>query len=239
MPKSLSALSLSLAAFSLAGCAAAEAPPQSPANPPATAYLALGTEPSWTLEITPGRLNYAGDYGETKIIVPNPGAKPSFNGQRYVTPRLTVDVTHAACSDGMSDRRYADTVQVVADGKAVQGCGGKILPPDTLAGTSWTFVSIGDTPVAPDSPTSLQFEGTRISGSAGCNRFTGDFKSDGATLTTSPMASTRMACPGPGMAQEDAFFALMDGPVSLTFADDGTLTLTGKDGKTAMLKRAI
>ena len=227
-----------LTAIALAGCTATEAP-KTPADPAAAPYLALGTEPGWTLEITPDRLNYAGNYGETKIIVANPGAKPTTDGKTYITERLAVTVKPGACSDGMSDRRYADTVQVVADGKTVQGCGGKILPPDTLAGTSWTFVSIGGTPVAADHPTSLQFDGTRISGSAGCNRFTGDFKSDGATLTTGPMASTRMACPGAGMAQEDAFFKLMGAPVSLTFAADGTLILTGEGGKTAVLKRAI
>ena len=201
--------------------------------------MALGTEPGWTLEITDARLNYSGDYGETKIIVPNPGARASTTGRNYTTNRLAVAITPMPCSDGMSDRRYADTVRVTADGKSLRGCGGGILPPDTLAGTSWTFVSIGGVPVASDRPTSLQFDGTRISGSAGCNRFTGDFKSDGATLTTGPMASTRMACPGAGMAQENAFFALMGAPVGLEFASDGTLILTGTGGKTAVLKRVI
>ncbi len=227
-----------LAIASLAACTPA-AEPQSPGEQPATAYMALGTEPGWTLEITDARLNYAGDYGETKIAVPNPGAKPSMNGRAYVTDRLSVTIKHAACSDGMSDRRYADTVRVTADGKAVQGCGGRILPPDTLAGTSWTFVSIGGVPVAGDRPTALQFDGARLSGSAGCNRFSGSFKSDGNTLTAGPLMATEMACPGAGMTQEAAFFALMGGPVSLTFAADGTLVLTGEGGKTAVLKRTI
>lgn len=236
MQKTLPALALFAA---LTGCTTVGAPPQGPGGAPAAAYMALGTEPGWTLEITDARLNYSGDYGETKIIVPNPGARASTTGRNYTTNRLAVAITPMPCSDGMSDRRYADTVRVTADGKSLQGCGGRILPAETLAGTSWTFVSIGGVPVASDRPTSLQFDGTRISGSAGCNRFTGDFKSDGATLTTGPMASTRMACPGAGMAQENAFFALMDAPVGLDFASDGTLILTGTGGKTAVLKRVI
>lgn len=233
------ALPALVSTLALSACApASDTPPQGPGEPPA-AYMALGTEPGWTLEITPSRLNYNGDYGETKIMVPNPGVKTAANGRTYTTGRLKVEIAQAECSDGMSDRRYADTVRVTADGKSLQGCGGGILPPDTLAGTSWTFVSIGGVPVASDRPTSLQFDGTRISGSAGCNRFTGDFKSDGATLTTGPMASTRMACPGAGMAQENAFFALMGAPVGLDFASDGTLVLTGAGGKTAVLKRVI
>lgn len=236
MFKPLAILTLSVA---LAGCVPAAEAPQGPATPPAAAYMALGTEPGWTLEITPGMLNYDGDYGDTKIVVANPGARPSFNGERYVTSRLTVDITHGECSDGMSDRRYRDTVTVIADGKTVKGCGGGILPPAELAGTSWSFVSIGGTPVAADRPTSLTFEADRLSGSAGCNRFSGRYTRDGRTLTAGPLMATEMACPGAGMAQEGAFFAMMRGPVSLRFPNDGTLVLTDADGLTAVLRRSI
>ncbi|MBN8843622.1 MAG: META domain-containing protein [Sphingomonadales bacterium] len=225
-------------ALSLAACMPAAQGPQPPA-PPAAAYMAIGTEPGWTLEITPTRLTYAGDYGETKIVVPNPGAKASMNGEVYAAGRLAVVIKHAPCSDGMSDRRYADTVRVVADGKSVQGCGGAILPPDTLAGSNWRFVSIGGVAVAADRPTSLSFDGTRISGSAGCNRFSGSYTADGRKLTAGPLMSTKMACPGAGMAQENAFFKLMSAPVSLSFPTDGTMEIGGADGQTAVLKRAI
>ncbi len=43
------------AAATLAGCAATGTGPATPA-PPTEAYMALGTEPGWTLEITPARL---------------------------------------------------------------------------------------------------------------------------------------------------------------------------------------
>ncbi|MDZ3830680.1 MAG: META domain-containing protein [Sphingopyxis sp.] len=229
-----------IAAVSLAGCTAAAGTPRVPGNKPAPdTYMAVGTEPGWTLEITPDRLNYHGDYGETKIAVPNPGARASMNGRAYVTDRLSVVVKHAPCSDGMSDRRYADTVRITADGKTVKGCGGAILAPDTLAGTNWTFVSIAGKPVSPDRPTSLAFEGDRMSGSAGCNRFGGGYAADGKTLTPGPLASTMMACPGAGMEQERAFFDLMEGPVTLDFPANGALVLTGKDGKTAVLRRVI
>lgn len=202
-------------------------------------YFALGTEPGWTLEITPDRLNYDGDYGATKIMVPNPGAKPSLNGRTYVSDRLSVVIKTAPCSDGMSDRRYADRVRLVADGKTLNGCGGAILPPETLAGSNWTFVSIGGVAVAADRPTSLQFDGTRLSGSAGCNRFSGGYSAVDGTLTAGPLMATKMACPGAGMTQESAFFKLMAAPVSLTFGEDGTLILTGSAGQTAVLKRVI
>ena len=235
MPKCLPVGALGLM---LAACAPAIDAPQGPAEPPA-AYMALGTEPGWTLEITPSRLNYDGDYGETKIMVANPGARAIGNGEEYVTDRLKVEVIRGECSDGMSDRRYRDMVTVTADGRTVKGCGGGVLPPAELAGTSWTFVSIGGVDVAPDRPTALKFDGNRLSGSAGCNRFSGAYKHVGRTLTAGPLMATEMACPGAGMTQEGAFLALMRGPVSLTFPTDGTLILTGSGGQTAVLKRVI
>lgn len=225
--------------FLLAACVPAAEAPQTPGAPPAASYFALGTEPGWTIEITPDLLNYDGDYGDTKMTVANPGARSSFNGERYITDRLTVDITHGECSDGMSDRRYRDRVTVTADGKTVKGCGGGILPPTELTGTNWTFVSIGGAPVAADRPTSLLFDGGRLSGSAGCNRFGGAYSLDHDSLTAGPLMMTMMACPGPGMAQEAAFVDLMKAPVRLTFTADGTLILTGADGRTAVLKRVI
>ena len=236
MFKPLAALTLSL---TLTGCVPTAEAPQGPGTPPAASYFALGTEPGWTLEITPGMLNYDGDYGDTKIVVANPGARPSFNGERYVTPRLTVDITHSECSDGMSDRRYRDTVTLTAEGKTVKGCGGGVLPPAALTGTNWSFVSIDGVPVAADRPTSLAFDGAKLSGSAGCNRFSGSYESKDGTLTAAPLMATKMACPGAGMAQESGFFALMRGPVSLSFPSDGTLVLTGAERRTAVLKRVI
>lgn len=41
------------------------------------------------------------------------------------------------------------------------------------------------------------------------------------------------------MTQEAAFFKLMAAPVAFSFADDGTLILTGSGGQTAVLKPII
>ncbi|HWH22355.1 MAG TPA: hypothetical protein VNT25_03555 [Allosphingosinicella sp.] len=88
-------------------------------------YRALGQEPGWTLLIANGRIEYNGDYGETKIVVPRPDPRTTFNGHRYETTRLTVDVTHGRCNDVMSGHGYSDQVMVIADGKTVRGCGGE------------------------------------------------------------------------------------------------------------------
>lgn len=113
--------------FALSACVAGADPQSSGGTAPARTFFALGTEPGWTLEITPDRLNYIGEYGAVKIRLPNPGAQPAFNGERYAAGRLIIDIRHEACRDGMSDRRYADKVMVMVDGKSMTGCGGPVI----------------------------------------------------------------------------------------------------------------
>jgi uncharacterized membrane protein len=91
-------------------------------------YRARGQEPGWLLTIVEGSLIYEGDYGETLIEVAAPPPRTTFNGHRYETGRLLVDITHARCNDVMSGHGYADQVMIVADGKTFRGCGGERRP---------------------------------------------------------------------------------------------------------------
>ena len=115
-------MKMSIAFAALAASACATPPP-----PPVVAdsYRALGQEPGWNVTIAGGRIDYVGNYGETRINVARPDPRTSFNGHRYETARLIVDITHARCNDAMSGHGYADTVMVIADGETYHGCGGE------------------------------------------------------------------------------------------------------------------
>ncbi len=114
----------SLALFAaLAGCMAQ--PPGRTPDPAQEYYTARGQEPGWALTIARGRIDYVGNYGEKRINVARPDPRTTFNGHRYETPRLIVDVTHGRCNDVMSGHGYADRVTVTADGETYSGCGGK------------------------------------------------------------------------------------------------------------------
>jgi uncharacterized membrane protein len=105
-----------------------EAAPSAKAAPEPAAdqesYAALGQEPGWALKIKGGRIDYVGNYGEKKIEVARPEPRPSFNGRRYVTPRLIVEITYARCNDAMSGFGFEHQVTVIADGETYKGCGG-------------------------------------------------------------------------------------------------------------------
>jgi uncharacterized membrane protein len=102
------------------------APDKGAAEPSAAqeSYYALGQEPGWALKIASGRLDYSGNYGDKKINVARPEPKPSPNGRRYATERLTVDITYARCNDAMSGFGFEHQVTVTADGETFKGCGG-------------------------------------------------------------------------------------------------------------------
>ena len=114
---------LLLACLAAAACTVPAPPVPSPS--PGESYRALGQEPGWNLTIANGRIDYVGDYGETRINVPAPEPITAINGHIYQTPRLQVHISHGRCNDVMSGHGYTDNVMVIADGKTVRGCGGE------------------------------------------------------------------------------------------------------------------
>lgn len=222
------------AVLMVAFCAACTHPDVTTPPPAAVAYRALGTEPFWSVTIADGRVTY--DSPDGGFSVDAPAARPTVNGRRYETPRLTVDITRTLCGDGMSERRYADTVIVIREGTTLNGCGGDILPPERLADTDWTIVEI-DGQAVQGLNYMLHFTADRLSGLAGCNRFSGGYTQSGETLTIGPVAATRMFCPDPGMDHERRALQLLSGPVRTSYDDGDTLILTGNGG-TMRLQRS-
>ena len=101
----------------VSGCVSAPAPS------PIAGYHAIGTEPFWSLTIDAQELVFTQPEAQP-IRQPRPKPIIGFAGEIYQTPRIHVNIVHAQCSDGMSDRTYPDKVQVDVDGKRFNGCGG-------------------------------------------------------------------------------------------------------------------
>jgi len=64
----------------------------------------------------------------------------------------------------------------------------------TLTGQEWSLVSISGAPVPGSGITATFGEDGTVTGSGGCNRYTGPYTVDGESLTVGPLASTRMSC---------------------------------------------
>lgn len=213
-----------------------------PSAEPATVdqvYTARGNEPGWLLKMDSKTIAYEGDYGGTKINIPALEGRPSFNGMRYITERLTIDITYSSCADDMSGKRFADTVTVIADGRQVTGCGGRALPPESLNDTTWTILMIDQLPVLQDVKTEVRFVDGKISGTAGCNRMNGSYSIASNVLSFGDIATTRMMCSEKQMAQEAKFLALLKGKVTKRYSVSGDLILADEKGNRATLQQVL
>lgn len=223
---------IALGLLLLAGCATV------PAAGDDESYRARGTEPFWSVTIGGGRMVYEG-LDQPRVDVPAPAPRSFGNGTRYESAAFTVDISPGPCSDGMSDFVYPDSVRVAFEGAEppLMGCGGEPLPPATLADTNWSIVAIGGEAVSGELY-HLSFSGGRISGRAGCNRFSGGYRQSGEALTIDGLAMTRMACPGPGMMHEQRFGEIARGQMRIGFPSGDMLELTGVAG-TIRARRAM
>ena len=104
--------------LALLGASCMTAPP-----PPPAPYHAIGTEPFWGLLIDEHDLTFTQPDAQP-IRQPTPRVIHGVAGEIYQTSRINVNIVHAPCSDGMSDRTYPDKVQVTVDGRRFEGCGG-------------------------------------------------------------------------------------------------------------------
>jgi heat shock protein HslJ len=87
-----------------------------------------------------------------------------------------------------------------------------------LADTAWrldAFEGDASAPALDDVEVTLEFQqeadgGLRMGGKSGCNRYTAGVTISGDALTFSPIAGTRMMCPDPQMAVEDAYLKALE-----------------------------
>ena len=100
----------------------------------------------------------------------------------------------------------------------------------SLEGTAWVLSSLAGRALVPGATPTLRFEGGRVGGSDGCNRFSAPYKSSGGTLEVQPSgAATMMACPPETMEQSRAFMSGLTGARSYRVVD-GKLQLVAADG---------
>jgi putative lipoprotein len=98
-------------------------------------YRALGQEPGWYVEVTPGRsLLFVGDYGEAVVL----GGAPTMTidearGQTTYSATgpagpILLSVDRHACIDVMSGEGFPTRAVVTVDGVTHQGCGLSLDP---------------------------------------------------------------------------------------------------------------
>ena len=218
-------------------------PSQPPAAPAAdTRYHAVGTEPFWDLTIGHDMLFTDRGTG-VQIAEQAPPVQHGIAGEIYRGGRLDVNIVHAKCSDGMSDRIYPDTVTVQVEGRPYKGCGGSTFPAASapiapremvfnLANTHWRVLSINGERV-PAAGFGLDFARDRLSGKLGCNMLGAGYRVRGQTLTAGAMIMTRMACGNSRLETSGA--AILGEPMTIT-GRGTTIKLTNLRGSIEMVR---
>jgi len=111
---------------------------------------------------------------------------------------------------------------------------GPRIPDATELAGGWLLEDLGGRGVMDMVQTTLVFDGEgRVSGSGGCNRYTGSYTYGDGELTFGPLAGTKMMCPEAVMDQEDRFLEALaaidrvavDGPFLLIYAGDSLAPL--------------
>jgi heat shock protein HslJ len=104
------------------------------------------------------------------------------------------------------------------------------LTSNTLAGTQWVLAALGGQKPIAGAQVTLNFGGDgRAAGTDGCNRFSGAYHVEGASLAFGPMAGTLMACPPEVMTQSRAFVQALSSTRAFARPED-TLSLSDAAG---------
>ena len=125
-----------LAVLALAACSPAEEPAPPPEAPQPAPVLggvdlakpvrALGTEPSWSVELTGTEMVYTTpEPPEQRAPQPNPlvqGTTATWEAETADGTALSVTLIATECSDGMSDRTYPLTAMVKLGDLELTGC---------------------------------------------------------------------------------------------------------------------
>ncbi len=137
LPPTLSLVGLVLAGLTLAGCYDRQENAPKPAPAPETSaelggvdlsrpVRVLGTEPCWSVEITPDALIYT-RMDQPEQRAPNRGVTvqgtvATFTTTTSLNQPLNVSLIATECSDGMSDRTYPLTARVEIGDQTLNGC---------------------------------------------------------------------------------------------------------------------
>ena len=164
------------------------------------------------------------------------GDRVKVRAASIVDGRVVLDTVQAgpgdaACCPGQKMRRsYALAGDVMTEYAAEDQ--GRLSLADVQG--DWVLTHFAYDEQVPDGiEITLQVEGQRIAGTAGCNRYSGALRegdAPGDVTPEGPMAVTRMMCPPALMQSEQRYLQALQGLVQYSFLA-GKLALTWRDGE--------
>lgn len=161
------------------------------------------------------------------------GNRVQIRDARIEARRIVLDVVQAGPEDAMCCPGEKATRGFAFEGEALVESDSRVtgrLVPGDLSGVEWLLTHFGPEEPAPAEPeVTLVVEGSRASGRAGCNRYSGEIRAGDAPggLAIGSIASTRMACAEPAMALEARYLGALERVTKFSFVA-GRLALTSQ-----------
>jgi heat shock protein HslJ len=100
---------------------------------------------------------------------------------------------------------------------------------DSLDGTSWELYAISKHFLIEGSTITIAFEDGQVSGSAGCNSYSGEYQVNGKKIKFGMLASTLMACIDTAIMEQETMFMQMLGDAHRFEIVDGQLQIYWSD----------
>jgi heat shock protein HslJ len=130
------------------------------------------------------------------------------------------------------------TLVLVALVIAVTGCGSLTNRAVDVDGTTWVAIRVaGEQPAAAAAP-SLTFDGEQITGTTGCNGFSGKVQIEGTSIAVSGIGSTAIGCPEPIASVEGLFLNALGRASSIRF-DGSNLVIDGGGGQIVFVQAIV
>jgi heat shock protein HslJ len=140
-----------------------------------------------------------------------------------------------------TNKVLAGLATVVVLAAMLAACGGGGSASNPLAGTQWQMQdyagATGFVTVLKGAVPTIEFgKDDQVSGTGGCNDYTGTYTVDGDALTFGPLAATMKACSEPEgvMEQETAFMSLLQSATGFKL-DGGQLHILNDKGYLVIL----
>lgn len=202
-------------------------------------WTARGNEPGWHAELTDTTITFSTLEGETVTVEmeagPMRGEGIEIYSGRAGDATMTLVAVDKVCADTMTGMPHPKTIVVTKGDMVYLGCGGE--PLSLLLG-DWHVETLSGQAVLANSEPTLGFDlDGSLHGNASCNRYFGSFTLTGEGLTLLPAGTTRMACDGGLMQQEDNLIAALAQVQRFSVAPGGQLQLLDADGKPAITAR--
>jgi heat shock protein HslJ len=102
---------------------------------------------------------------------------------------------------------------------------------DALDGSAWVLSSLDGKPPLQGSQVTIKFSEGKLSGSSGCNSYSGSYEVKGDKFNTGQMAMTLMACVDAGMMEQEQEFMATLADASSFELGNGQLRIFRPDGK--------